>query len=251
MSDTLFSLLKATLCDQSNPVFFWRRQNQMVAVAASNLWTLALHRRHELRSNGLKPDDIWYSPALDFSLIVDLVACAISGNPFFPYSKLGDLAKQNGSITDITWNTPEENVPISIPRSFAKEAPPCLIHKPPNTRIATILNTSQVLSQIHSTLNVLRPSANEIRLSCLKPHDITVLINDVLCGMLARQTIYIDFEGESFQHPDIFDKVTHEEDISTLAIGPSICSQLAMTPPQIKERFNLKTVYSVETLEVY
>jgi hypothetical protein len=69
--------------------------------------------------------------------------------------------------------------------------------------------------------------------------------------MVAGQTIFIDFKGDAFQHSENLDKITREEEISTLAIDSSLCSRLVMTPLQIRERFDLKTVYSVENLEIY
>jgi hypothetical protein len=245
MSDTFSSLLKATLCSRPNPVFFWREQGQMVAVAAANLWTLALKRRHELRNSGVRPDDIWSSSALDFSFIVDLVACAIGGNPFFPSSNKGYPIEKNTGITNTAPNSKNEKLQFTGPRR------PCLIFQMSDINLTTVISTEQVLSHLYRTLKVLRPSPTEIRLSCLKPHNAPVFINDVLCGMLTGQTIYIDFKGDTIQNIERLDKVIREDDISTLAITPSMCKGLAMTPLQIKERFSLKTVYSVETLEIY
>lgn len=255
MSNTFAHLLKSTLCGKSTPVFFWREQGQIVAVSAANLWTLALRRRHELREKGLKPGEIWCSSALDFSLIIDLVACAISGNPFFPCHVSSTTTEQNASIERTVKPSSEASLflflPNSSPGTDIRTDIPSVILEEPDTNIVTRLHTEKLMAKIYSALDHLKPSADEIRLSCLKPHTTAVLINDVLCGMLARQTVYIDFHEDAFQHPEILDKIAREEGISTLAISPFMCNQLAMTPTEIREQFNLGTVYCVETLEIY
>lgn len=251
MSDTFAALLKATLCEKSTPVFFWREQGLVRAVSAANLWTLALHRRHELREQGLKPCAIWCSYALDFNLIIDLVACAINGNPFFPCRMTSIPTEQMKSLPGVVWNSADRELLVPLSDGSSEENIPSLILEEPDTNTFTILHTENLLARIYSTLDTLRPSSGEIRLSSLKPHSTAVLINDVLCGIVARQTIYIDFQGKSFHHPEILNKIAHEEDISTLAIDSSLCRHFDMTPIKIREQFNLKTVYSVETLEIY
>ena len=227
MSDNFSALLKATLHNQSSPVFFWREQGNLVAISASNVWTLVLHRRHELRSMGLKSGDIWHSSAFDFSLIIDLVACAIGGNPLF-------VGNHNQNVL-----------------STVKDSQSCLIFEGKDSNIPMILHSHQVVSQIQTTINILKLTSNEVRLCCLRPHNCAVLINDILCGIFAAQTIYIDFEEKSFQNPNILDKVIQQEEITTLAINSHICTQLGLTPTEIKDKFKLKRVYSVETLENY
>lgn len=251
MSNTFAGLLKTTLCGKSTPVFFWREQGQIVAVSAANLWTLALRRRHVLRKKGLIPGAIWCSSALDFDLIIDLVACAISGNPFFPSATLIKSTEINGRVMNDDQHLRNQNSAAAVPDSSTVSGAPCLILKYPGTDTLTTLTTEILLTQLYSTLDTLRPSDDEIRLSCLKPYDPAVLLNDVLCGMLARQTIYVDFQGEAFQHPEFLLKIAREESISTFAVNESVFHRLGMTPIDIKRQFNIKTVYSVETLEIY
>jgi hypothetical protein len=251
MFNTFAGLLKATLCGKSTPVFFWREQGQIRAVSAANLWTMALHRRHELRSRGLKPHEICYSSALDFNLIIDLVACGISGNPFFPCRVVSNPAEQEKNIASMVWNSSDQSLRLTLSDCSTKADSPALILRESDTNTITKIHAEKLLDQVFSTLDALRPSADEIRLSSLKPHNTAVLINDVLCGMMARQAIYVDFQGKSFQHTEILHKTIQQEEISTLAIDSHTHRHLAMAPIRIKEQFNLTTVYSVETLEIY
>ncbi|HET9237750.1 MAG TPA: AMP-binding protein [Oligoflexus sp.] len=237
---TLLEVFQSRLKGASFPCLVQHSYEEETILSAASLWSSALTRRHVMRSQGMKPGDIWVQEKGGLEAFIHFFACLQGGFIFCPLS-----LRDHGQTSSVTRGLWKEGCDGQLVRSEALLAPELagtlsfalLLHTSGTTRgqpRCVRLNDEGIRHQLKTHAEVMGIEAETKRWLQLPWFHSFGLILDGLLGLYAGQHLYMITEPAL--HPRAMFNRLHHYEIEWLAAVPrslQLLLQYAETHPEV------------------